>query len=996
MPIRNPAYAVLSEGELPEYRCRSLYLRHEKTGCEILRLESEDEENVFAFAFRTRPEDGTGVAHIVEHSVLCGSERYPVKDSFLVMTRRSLATFMNAFTYPDKTVYPAASAVEADYFNLMDVYGDAVFFPRLTEDTFLQEAHRLELDGEGRLDIRGVVYNEMRGDYSSSESLATTASYTSLFGAGHPYSFDSGGDPEEIPSLSYEGFKRFWADHYHPSNCRIFLYGNIDLEKQLDYLDERFLSRFEARSIDTEIPLQAPVAEPKRVETPYPLAEGSDSATSIIVNWLTVPITDGVAALAMETLSELLLGHDGAPLSLALRESGLGEDLSPQCGIDTSFRQIIFSAGLRGAKRGDEGKIEELILDAIARAASTGFSAEALDAAMHGIAFANREIRRGSGAYGLRLFNRAARGWLHGAGPYATLSFETPLAELRARMAAEPRYLEALAESLIVRNSHRSTVTVYPEAGLLEANRAERDAALAAKAKALSEAEKAAIRSRGAALAEAMARPDSPEEIATLPRLARADLRRKIETIRRETVPLGGAAADAEAIVHPLFTNGIVYLDLAFPLDALPRSALPWLPLASRFVTGAGLPGRSYDLVAADLARKAGSFSAILESGTPATGSRADGGRAPKGSARSFAVFRLKALAERFPSALELVVRLLSSADYGDSKRALDIFSELRNDVVSALVPAGNAFAQTRAASRFGEASAIEDLWRGTSQVEFLLSQGKAEAQRIAGELGALAPLVFARRGLRVNLTAEEGSIAGALAALESSLAALPARAATAASYALPAAGEYAAAAGPEAYAISAQVGFSAAASPASRLGSAEFGHETILAHLLGTGPLWEELRVKRGAYGASAWTDGLEGIFCFSSYRDPRPVDSLAFFGEALAETERRFGAGGAAAEAEVEEAAIGALGREQRPLLPEEKGFVDFRRYLYGIDDGMRQTKRDAMLAAQASDLAAAAGRIAAAYASSAQAVVISRSEDVEEFERANPHSSSRSFSL
>jgi presequence protease len=994
MPVRNPAYDLLSEGELPEYRCRSLYLRHRKTGCEIFRLESEDEENVFAFAFRTRPEDGTGVAHIVEHSVLCGSDRYPVKDSFLVMTRRSLATFMNAFTYPDKTVYPAASAVEADYFNLMDVYGDAVFFPRLTEDTFLQEAHRLELDGEGRLDIRGVVYNEMRGDYSSSESLATTASYTSLFEAGHPYSFDSGGDPEDIPSLSYEGFKRFWADHYHPSNCRVFLYGNIDLEKQLDYLDERFLSRFEARSVDTEIPLQSPVAEPKRVELPYPLAEGSDSATSIIVNWLTVPITDGVAALAMELLSELLLGHDGAPLSLALRESGLGEDLSPQCGIDTSFRQIIFSAGLRGARRGDEGRIEELILDAIARAASTGFSADALDAAMHGIAFANREIRRGSGAYGLRLFNRAARGWLHGAGPNATLSFEAPLAELRARMAAEPRYLESMAESLIVRNAHRSTVTVYPEAGLLEAKRAERDAALAAKAKALSEAEKAAIRSRGAALAEAMARPDSPEAIATLPRLARADLRRNIETIRRETVSLEGAAAGVEAIVHPLFTNGIVYLDLAFPLDALPRSRLPWLPLAARFVTGAGLPGRRYDLVAADLARKAGSFSAILESGTPAADSRSGDG--PTGSAQSFAVFRLKALAERFPSALELVLQLLSGADYGDSKRALDIFSELRNDVVSALVPAGNAFAQTRAASRFGEASAIEDLWRGTSQVEFLLSLGKADGERVAGELGALAPLVFARRGLRVNLTAEEGSIAGAMAALESSLAALPASPATAGADAAPAAKEYKAATGPEAYAISAQVGFSAAASPAARLGTSEFGHETILAHLLGTGPLWEELRVKRGAYGASAWTDGLEGIFCFSSYRDPRPVDSLAFFGEALAETERRFGAGGAAAEAEVEEAAIGALGREQRPLLPEEKGFVDFRRYLYGIDDGMRQTKRDAMLAAQASDLAAAAERLAASYASSAQAVVISRSEDVEEFERANPHSSSRSFSL
>jgi presequence protease len=992
MPIRKAAYEVLSEHDLPEYRCRGLFLRHKKTGCELYRLETEDEENVFAFAFRTRPSDGSGVAHIVEHSVLCGSERFPVKDSFLVMARRSLATFMNAFTYPDKTVYPAASAVEADYFNLMDVYGDAVFFPRLTEGTFLQEAHRLELDDAGKLDIKGVVYNEMRGDYSSSESLATTASYTSLFSPGHPYSFDSGGDPEEIPRLSYESFKAFWASHYHPSNCRIFLYGNVDTERQLEFLDERFLSRFEAQSIDTEIPLQEPIAQPRRIEVPYPLAEGADSATSIIVNWLTVPVTDGAEALAMELLSELLVGHDGAPLAKALRDSGLGEDLSPQCGLDTGFRQILFSAGLRGARRGEEDKIEALILGTIAGVASTGFSSEAIDTAMHSIAFANREIRRGSGAYGLRLFNRAARGWLHGSHPEATLSFETPLAELRARMAAEPRYLEALAESLIVRNLHRSTVTVYPEAGLLETRRAERDAALAARAAALSSAEKEAIRARNAALAEAMARPDSPEEIAKLPRLARADLPRKVESILRETVRLTGGATGVEAVVHPLFTNGIVYLDLAFPLEGLSRDSLAWLPLASRFVTGAGLPGMGYDLVAEALARNAGGFSAILESGSPLPDGPI-GGAGGKVPARSYAIFRLKALAERFPRALELVLELLSDADYGDEKRALDIYAELRNDVVSALVPAGNAFAQTRAASRFGEASAIEDLWRGTSQIEFLLSINDAEDRdsiarvSIAKALHDLAKSVFAREGLRINLTAEEGAVGGALASLESGLGALPALPAASA----PPPAAYAPAAGPEAYAISAQVGFTAAACPAAKIGTTAFGHETILAHLLGTGPLWEELRVKRGAYGASAWTDGLEGLACFSSYRDPRPVESLAFFGEALEAAERRFAAGGAEAEAEVEEAAIGSLGREQRPLLPEEKGFVDFRRSLYGISDEKRQAKRDAMLSARSNDLAAAAGALAASYAS-AEAVLISRSEDVQSMRRIRPDTLTR----
>jgi Zn-dependent M16 (insulinase) family peptidase len=968
MPSTHPAYQVVSKSELPEYRCRGTLYRHNKSGCEIYRLESADEENVFAFAFRTRPADGTGVAHIVEHSVLCGSERFPVKDSFLVMTRRSLATFMNAFTYPDKTVYPAASAVEADYFNLMDVYGDAVFFPLLSEDTFLQEAHRLDLDAAGKLDIKGVVYNEMRGDYSSSESLAATACSTSLFSPGHPYSFDSGGDPEEIPTLSYESFKAFWAKHYHPSNCRIFLYGNIDGERQLDFLDRRFLSRFEARAVDSEIPLQAPYPAPRRVELPYPLAAGSDSATSIIVNWLTVPVTDGVEALAMEVVSELLVGHDGAVLAKALRDSGLGEDLSPQCGIDTSFRQVIFSAGLRGARRGEEEAVEALIAACVERAAAEGFSREALDGAMHGIAFSNREIRRGSGAYGLRLFNRAARGWLHGAGPEATLSFEAPMAELRSRISADPRYLESLALRLIARNPHRSTVTVYPEAGLLEERRRSRDEALAARASRLSESDRAAIRERGAALEAAMARPDTPQAIATLPRLRKADLPTKVESIRRDRARVGGL----EAVVHPLFTNGIVYLDLAFPLDSLAKESLAWLPLASRFAIGAGLPGEGYDRVAERLARSAGSFSVSLDSSTPASG----------GPARSFAVFRLKALAERFPQAVDLAFDLLTRADFDDLKRVEDLCAELRNDVLSSLVPAGNSFAQARAASAFGEASAIEELWRGTSQLRFLLGLKDSSGHELAVSLRALSRSFIAREGLAINLTASEGDLPNALAALGPELMRLGEKGEASAPRPAP----FEPARGPEAYAVSAQVGFAAAAFPAARIGSPGFGRQTVMVHLLSTGPLWEELRVRGGAYGASAWTDGLEGIACMSSYRDPKPVVSLSFFGEVLSAQASRLAGGGAEVEAEAEEAVIGAVGREIRPMLPEERGYVDFRRSLYGIEDSLRQEKRDSMLASGPPELSEAAEELAESFRS-AESVLISGAEDVQSMQRGRP---------
>ncbi len=970
MAAYHPAFETISETDLPEYRARGVLLRHRGTGCEVYRLVADDPENVFAFAFRTGPRDGTGATHVIEHSVLCGSERFPVKDPFLAMVRRSLATFINAFTYPDKTVYPAASAVEADYFNLMDVYGDAVFFPLLSEDSFLQEAHHLELDDEGRLSIKGVVYNEMRGDYSSAESILGTACSTSLFSPGHPYSFDSGGDPEAIPSLDYASFKSYWAEHYHPSNCRVYLYGNIDTARQLAFLDERFLGRFARREVGTAIPLQPPLPGPSRIELPYAVAEGSDSAASIVVNWLLLPSTDGVDSLAMEVLSEILLGHDGSPLAKALRDSGLGEDLSPQCGLDTGFRQAIFSAGLRGTKRGDEAKVEELIVGTIADLARRGFPPADLEAALHSIAFANREIRRGAAAYGLRLFNRAVRGWMHGAAPESTLSFEASLAGLKARLAADPRHLEGLALRLLVENGHRSTVAVYPDSGLLERKRDEAEAALAARAAALSDAERTAIRARAAALAEAQSRPSPPEALASLPRLRLADLPRGIDRVPREAA----SAAGRPASLHPLFTNGIVYLDLAFPVDHLSRGSQLLLPLLSRFVTGAGAKGMPYDEVASRLARSAGGFSAMLNSARDAS----------EGGSRSFAIFRLKALEEKFPAALDLVLGLLGDADYGDERRVADLLAELRNDVVSALVPAGHAFAQARSGALLSPSLATEELWRGLSQLMFLMGlggsgrEGGESTAALAPALKGLASSIFALEGLRIGLTAEPGAARAALAALDEKLGpALPSLREPEAALPFPTP------AGParsESFAISAQVGFAAASCAAARLGRPEYAHETALAHLLTTGPLWEEIRVRRGAYHASCSTDGLEGVFCFSTYRDPRPVDSLEFFGEALGRA-----AAGIGAE-EAEEAVIGTVGHDLKPLLPEERGLADFRRELYGISDGLRQAKRDDLLSIREGELRAAAARLRDSLVSGTS-VLISHAGDVQLLRRARP---------
>jgi len=1009
----HPAYETLSERDVAEYRARGILVRHRKTGCEIYHLRSEDEENTFAFIFRTPPRDGTGVAHIVEHSVLCGSARYPVKDSFVVMARRSLATFLNALTYPDKTVYPAASAVKADYYNLMSVYADAVFAPLLSEETFLQEAHHEEFAEDGSLDIRGVVYNEMRGDYSSADSLAGTASSTSLFTPGHPYSFDSGGDPERIPSLTYEAFKAFWAEHYHPSNCRIYLHGNIDTTEQLEKLEHLVLGHFEAKSVATEIPLEPPRLSPARIEVPYPVSEGAESATQIIVNWLTAPLVGPLSsgegssariaaqaatqaglpagaaereaaevtaeALGLEVLTEILLGHDGSPLAKALRDSGLGEDLSPQCGIDTGLRQIIFSAGLRGVKRGDEAKVEELILAEVGRVVKNGILIEARETALHSIAFSNKEIRRGGGTYELRLMNRCLRGWLHGAAPEATLGFEVPLAFVRERLEKNPRWLESLAEKWILSNPHRTTVTVFPDPGLLEKNKSERVALLAKRESSLSSAARTEIREKAEKLAALQLEADTPERLELIPRLFVKDLPSEIDVVPREMADIAGIPVS----VHPIFTNGIIYLDLAFPIDSLPIELFPWLPFYTRFVAGAGLPGLPYDEVAELLAKNSGGFGAYLDAGEVMPG--APGARQKPFAA--FAMFRLKALTEKFPAALDLAVRLLTEADASDSKRIGDLLAEIGNDYLSALVPAGNSFALSRAGAYHSQALAAEELWRGTTQLRFLadLREGREGSgaatgdtdvidARKAGEiLGAIGASIVCRRGLRMSLTADQADTKAALAALAQALPRLPREPGLP-----PAAGKAIdAPTAHEAYAISAQVGFAAAACASSRLGTREFVHETVLGHLLTTGSLWDELRVRRGAYGASMYIEGFEGVALFSTYRDPKPVESLSYFQTALTEAAEGKGMDSA------EEAVVGTTGRDLKPLLPEERGLADFKRELYGVDDALRRAKRRHLLDTTAKDLQAAAARLSTSFEKAAT-VLISHEEDIQYMQR------------
>ena len=945
-------FNVLSRRDLPEYRADGTHLRHAGTGCEVLHLKAGDTENLFAFCFVTPPYNDSGVSHIIEHSVLSGSRRFPLKEPFAALMKGSLHTFLNALTYPDRTVYPASSCNRADFFNLLTVYGDAVFHPLLRSQTFMQEAWRLEEEKEGAgidgLRYAGIVYNEMKGAYSSPDSIVSEWTARSLL-PDTPYRHDSGGDPKYIPSLTLQAAREFHARYYHPSNCRIFLYGDIPLEDILSFLDTTFLSGFTAARIEVDLPLQKRWSAPRRLEKTYPVKPGTplEGRSSVTVNWLLPAITDPLALVTHEVLSEVLIESAGSPLRKALVDSGLGEDLSPASGLETDLKEMIFAVGLRGTEPDREKAIESLILDTLGALSTTGFEKSLVQSMINRVEFRHRELRGSGAPYSLRLMGRALRGWVHGVDPMRSLQFAATMAELKERLAAEPRFLENALQRDLLSNRHRLTLVVRPDREQEARDAAEERSNLAAATARLSAQEKDALLRDARAFRAYQLAPDSPEDLARIPSLKRSDLTREVERIpfaetrTRTGVPLA---------LHDLFTNEIVYIDMAFPTDALEGELSLLLPLFGKAVCASGLPGVRYDRVALDLFRLTGGFSAALDAGGVVG--------APEGFGQ-YAFFRMKCLRHNLAEATDLVSRLLATADFGDHERLLDIFLELRNDMKSALVPAGHQFAMLRAASMISESVAREEQWRGVTQLlylEKLAENAEKEVPRIAELLGEIRRTLLVRPHLIANATADSGSFDEIAVAVDGLAQCLPRPSAGThpanATGRTPAAGMSSEGLRAESLLSSASVGYVAWALPGFRYEHPLNGPAAVLGHLLSTGYLWEKVRMEGGAYGAYSYPRNTDGLFLFGSYRDPKIAGTLRAFRDALEMTEK-----GALEKTDVEKAVIGTIGREDRPMDPGEKGFVSLQRKLHGVTDTARQERRENLLSSDVQTL----GRVA-----------------------------------
>ncbi|MDL2209341.1 insulinase family protein [Desulfovibrio sp. OttesenSCG-928-O18] len=914
-------FTLVWEQDLPECKSAVRFWRHDKTGAELLSFRNDDENKVFGVSFRTPPTDSTGLPHILEHSVLCGSEKYPVKEPFVELLKGSLQTFLNAFTYPDKTCYPVASANVRDFRNLTDVYLDAVFFPLIPEEVFQQEGWHLEPDGNGSFLFKGVVYNEMKGVFSSPESILGRFSQHTLF-PDTVYGLESGGDPEVIPSLTYQDFIRFHKTCYHPSNARFFFWGDDDEEERLVQVGEA-ISRFTRQTPAAEVALQARLAAPRAMTVPFAAGEEEEKGM-VCCNWLLEDTADVELNLAFRMLDHIFLGMPASPLRRALIESGLGEDITGG-GLEDELRQSSYSIGLRGVDPKNAPEVEAVILSTLRELAASGIDAMYLDAAVNSVEFALREKNSGRFPVGLVVMLQALTTWLHDGDPLAPLRYEAPLAAIKAKLAAREPYFETLIQRYFLENTHRSTVTLIPDNNLAATQAREEADRVAAKLAALSEAERNELAAKAERLQALQEAPDKAEDLARIPRLEVADLPRT-----EKAIPSENAARDpAPVMFHDLATGGISYVDAFFDLSAVPARLFPLLPLLGRALTEMGTRKRDFVGLNMAIASKTGG----LDAGPAFYTARGDRSPLPR------LVVSGKVSPDKIKDLFSLMGEIILDAKFDDRERFVRMVLEEKARLENALVPAGHTFVSLRLRGAQSASGAMEEATGGVAYLLFL--RGLAEKASkdwasVLADLDTLRSTVFARPFLSWNITGESGQKQALLAGAEKLAQKLPQVAPSPESPLSPL--RYP---GKEALLLPAQVNYVGMGGNLYDAGYVYHGSVHVILKQLRTGWLWEKVRVQGGAYGAFCAFDRMAGAFVLASYRDPNVRNTLDIFARTPAHL-----ASLTLSKRELEAAVIGAMGEMDAHLLPDAKGSAAFARKLIGDTKELRQKMRDEIL--------------------------------------------------
>lgn len=921
-------YEILNEHRVEDVQSDGFILRHKKSGARIAILSNNDDNKVFYIGFRTPPEDETGVPHIIEHTTLCGSKKFPVKDPFIELAKGSLNTFLNAMTYPDKTVYPVASCNDQDFKNLMDVYLDAVFNPNITkyEEIFKQEGWHYELTGkDDELKINGVVYNEMKGAYSSPDEVLSSQIYRSLF-PDNTYSKDSGGNPEYIPKLTYEAYLDFYHKYYHPSNSYIYLYGDMDVVERLEWLDKEYLSLYDYKKVNSEINKQPAFDEIKNVEAQYSITmdDSQENKTYLSYNRVVGDSLDEMLYQAFDVLDYALVSSPGAPVKQALIDAGIGDDVYGS--YDAGILQPVFSFVAKNANASQADEFESIIENTLKDVVKTGINKEALLAGINSSEFKFREADFGQFPKGLLFGLNCLDSWLFDdMKPFIHLECLDTFAKLRR--AVDTDYFEKLIQEYLLDNTHGSSVTVKPKRGLGN----EREEALAKELSdykaSLSDEEIDKLIEETEHLKKYQEEPSSDEDLRKLPMLTRADM-------KKEAMPFSNiedTLSDVKVVRHDIESNGIDYISFLFDAGDFAQSELGYLGFFTNALGLVSTENYSYT----DLANATNIYTGGISTGTASH---------PDIKDRNNFVFKfevkLKVLEKNLDKALELMEQMLLSSDFTDTKRLGEIVAQIKARLQANLSSSGHLVAAMRSMSSFSRYALYQDELKGIAFYRSICRIEKElfeSPESVSDKLAAIAKKLFARNRMLISFTGNSEAYGNAKLSLEKVIAGFNKMSAI---------GNQAEVhfnTAKEAFIDASQIQYVAKTGDFICEGYEYTGALRLLRIILSYDYLWINVRVKGGAYGCMN-TFLRSGESYFVSYRDPNLSDTLDVY-DRIPEYIKSFSPD----ERDMTKYIIGTFSALDTPMNPEAKGSRSMSAYLEGITYEQIQKERNEILNAQ-----------------------------------------------